>query len=63
MTTNNENTPITYPHKDGPVTVLGPEIFASTENPEPDTVISWRGENFTVQPSTEPTTEEGRNDG
>lgn len=37
----------TYPHKDGDVFVLGPEIFASTDTPSKDTVISWQGENFT----------------
>lgn len=31
-----------YPHQDGDVTVLGPEVFASKDN----TVISWRGTNY-----------------
>lgn len=35
----------TYPHADGDVTVLGPEIFAS---PDGD-VISWKGDNYVRQ--------------
>jgi hypothetical protein len=35
----------TYPHPDGDVTVLGPEIFASSDG----AVISWRGENYVRQ--------------
>lgn len=35
----------TYPHPDGDVTVLGPEVFASNDG----TVISWRGENYVRQ--------------
>ena len=34
-----------YPHDDGDVTVLGPEIFASRDG----VVISWRGENYVRQ--------------
>jgi len=34
-----------FPYQDGDVTVLGPEVFASKD----DTVISWRGENYTRQ--------------
>jgi hypothetical protein len=38
-----------YPHPSGDVTVLGPEIFASTEAPEPGTAVCWRGVNFIRQ--------------
>lgn len=38
-----------YPYKDGDVTVLGPEIFATKDG----SVISWRGENFVRQQATE----------
>jgi len=34
-----------YPYDDGDVTVLGPEIFASSDGK----VVSWRGENFVPQ--------------
>lgn len=43
-----------YPHKDGDITVLGPEIFASSDGE----VICWKGENYTRQaapPATEAT--------
>jgi hypothetical protein len=33
----------TYPYQDGDTTVLGPEIFASSDG----SVICWRGENYT----------------
>ena len=36
---------VTYPHRDGDVTVLGPEVFASSDG----SVISWKGENYTRQ--------------
>lgn len=29
--------------------VIGPQMFATTPTPQPDTVLSWAGENFTVQ--------------
>jgi hypothetical protein len=32
-----------YPHKDGDVTVLGPEVIASTDGE----TISWKGEHYT----------------
>jgi len=35
----------TYPYADGDVTVLGPEIFASTDGD----VISWKGDNYVRQ--------------
>lgn len=35
-----------YPYEDGDVIVLGPEIFVSKDK----SVISWKGENYTVQP-------------
>jgi hypothetical protein len=38
-----------YPHPSGDATVPGPEVFASTETPEPGTVICWRGVNFAPQ--------------
>lgn len=38
-----------YPYPSGDVTVLGPEIFASTSAPAENSVISWRGENFVPQ--------------
>jgi hypothetical protein len=34
-----------YPHADGDVTVLGPEIFASKDG----NVICWKGENYVRQ--------------
>lgn len=33
---------VSYPHQDGDVTVLGPEVFASTDGG----VISWKGSNY-----------------
>lgn len=47
-----------YPHQGGDITVLGPEIFASSDG----AVICWKGENYTRQPdpaateATQPTT-------
>ncbi|MCX5598388.1 hypothetical protein OOK29_09585 [Streptomyces phaeochromogenes] len=41
--------PIKYPHADGDVTVLGPEVFASSDG----AVISWKGENYVRQPEPE----------
>lgn len=38
-----------YPFESGDVTVLGPQIFASTPEPQFDTVINWRGMNFAEQ--------------
>jgi hypothetical protein len=38
-----------YPRQDGDVTVLGPEIFASTDG----TVICWKGVNYVHQDSKE----------
>jgi len=38
-----------YPHADGEFTVLGPEIFASSDG----AVISWKGENYMRQPEPE----------
>lgn len=39
-----------YPFTSGDVLVLGPEIFASTQNgPQRDTLISWAGVNFVPQ--------------
>lgn len=39
---------MTYPHKDGDVTVLGPQIFVGyLPNGRP--VINWKGENFEPQ--------------
>lgn len=38
-----------YPHASGDFTMLGPEIFANESAPSPDTVISWKGENFVPQ--------------
>jgi hypothetical protein len=38
-----------YPHASGDVTVLGPQVFASTTGPAENTVINWRGENFVPQ--------------
>ncbi|MEU6342181.1 hypothetical protein ABZ883_14715 [Streptomyces sp. NPDC046977] len=35
----------TYPHSDGDVTVLGPEIFASLDGQ----VICWKGQNYVQQ--------------
>jgi hypothetical protein len=35
-----------YPFSDGPVVVLGPEVFASTSTPTEETVIAWKGQNF-----------------
>lgn len=35
-----------YPHTDGDVTVLGPEIFANSDG----TVICWKGVNYERQP-------------
>jgi hypothetical protein len=43
-----------YPHKDGDITVLGPEIFASLDGD----VISWRGENYTRQACPAPTADD-----
>jgi hypothetical protein len=43
-----------YPYRDGDVTVLGPEIFASKGG----AVISWRGENYVRQQDIEPGREE-----
>ncbi|MFD4547282.1 hypothetical protein [Streptomyces sp. NPDC058466] len=40
------NEAIAYPHQDGGVTVLGPEVFASADGD----AISWRGENYTRNP-------------
>lgn len=40
-----DNEPTRYPHPDGDITVLGPEIFASKD----DSVICWKGENYTRQ--------------
>lgn len=34
-----------YPHQDGDVTVLGPEIFTSSDGK----VICWKGENYVPQ--------------
>jgi hypothetical protein len=34
--------PVGYPHQDGDVTVLGPEVFASPDGE----VISWAGVNY-----------------
>jgi hypothetical protein len=39
-----------YPFFSGDVLVLGPQIYASNDDPRPDTVISWRGVNFVPQP-------------
>lgn len=38
-----------YPHQDGDVTVLGPEIFASADGK----VICWKGVNYVPQPKLE----------
>lgn len=38
-----------YPHASGDVTVLGPQIFASTPEPYDGTKINWRGMNFIQQ--------------
>lgn len=35
----------TYPHEDGEVIVLGPEVFAHRD----ERVISWKGRNYTPQ--------------
>jgi hypothetical protein len=35
----------TYPHQDGDVTVLGPEIFVDQDG----NVICWKGENYVPQ--------------
>lgn len=43
-----------YPHPSGDVTALGPGVIASTEDPTPETVISWRGQNFTAVLHDEP---------
>ena len=45
--------PGTYPHPDGDVTVLGPEIFASSDGK----VICWKGENYVPQPDDTDLTE------
>jgi hypothetical protein len=50
--TTPDNPAGTYPHPDGDVTVLGPEIFASSDG----AVISWKGENY-VRPDN-PTAED-----
>jgi hypothetical protein len=40
--------PVTvYPHADGDLTVLGPEVFASSDGE----VICWRGRNYVPQPA------------
>jgi hypothetical protein len=39
-------TDVSYPYQDGDITVLGPEVFASTDGD----AISWRGENYTRHP-------------
>jgi len=38
-----------YPYRDGEVTVLGPEVFASADGK----VICWKGENYVPQASTD----------
>jgi hypothetical protein len=38
-----------FPFSSGDVTVLGPQIFATTTVPAENTVINWRGENFVPQ--------------
>ncbi len=38
-----------FPHADGDVTVLGPQVIATTAEPQAGTVINWRGENFTAR--------------
>jgi hypothetical protein len=48
--------PAEYPHQDGDVTVLGPEIFASSNGD----VICWKGENYTRQPATPAPTDDRR---
>jgi hypothetical protein len=35
-----------YPRKEGDITVLGPEIFASRDG----SVLSWKGNNYVPQP-------------
>jgi hypothetical protein len=50
--TTPDNLAATYPHLDGDVTVLGPEIFASSDGE----VICWKGENY-VRPDN-PTAED-----
>ena len=35
-----------FPYRDGDITVLGPEIFANADQ----SVICWRGQNYTRQP-------------
>lgn len=37
--------PIRYPHADGDLTILGPEIFVSSDRK----VICWKGENYIPQ--------------
>jgi hypothetical protein len=37
---------ITYPHQDGDITVLGPEVFASADGE----AISWKGAHYTRRP-------------
>ena len=36
-----------YPRTSGDVTVLGPQVIASTSSPERGTVIAWQGVQFT----------------
>lgn len=43
---SNAEASVTYPYQDGDVTVLGPEVFASTDGE----AISWRGTNYTRGP-------------
>jgi hypothetical protein len=38
-----------YPHASGDVTVLGPQVFASTPQPRGGTTINWQGMNFILQ--------------
>lgn len=51
-----------YPYPSGDVTVLGPQIFASTAGPDENSVISWRGENFVPQWDRQPAADEHPDD-
>lgn len=41
--------PKQYPHASGDITMLGPQIFASTTVPAENTVLNWQGMNFIPQ--------------